>query len=548
MVADRGDKASNLTTIEELGAAAAQQGARVVVAPEMAVTGYCWPDEDEIRALAEPLDGPTIRRLTRLSQLTGAWFIVGLPELDQHVGTLHNTCVLVNENGCAGAYRKTHPFLVDPYWAVDGNHPPLVWSTPAGRVSPQICADLDYPEPSRVSALAGADWIAFSAAWVDEPAPSATWRLRAWENAIPIVAADMAGHELGIQFSGGSCVLDHEGCVVASIDVGQGFITASLDLDVGAAARRQRLSRRRPAEYQALAISKRWPRRAAERLFGSPTTTDHVMAAVLTAPPGDVPDPPPGVSLVVLPGFHLCGGDPLDPAAARTAADGWGESLGRARDFARENKCEVVTSLVEPGDAGTLHHTLVAVGQDARIVTRRATHISSRGDWATAGDGSWLVVAREWGRLALLTGDELTAFEPSRVCAIKDADLVAVPATITWPWPVRFPGTRVPLGPALQAPDPFFAHVGRLRAGDSNMWLAFSNWHPAETGACPSGIFAPDHVTVPRVEKVAESNGWLSLKCPTASPHELGAVCENKPQLIRRRTDLFAVPLLERRL
>lgn len=300
MVADRGDKASNLTAVEELGAQAAREGASVVVAPEMAVTGYCWPDEDEIRALAEPLDGPSIQRLTRLSKLTGAWFIVGLPELDQHVGTLHNTCVLVSEKGCEGAYRKTHPFLVDPYWAVDGNTPPPVWTTPAGRVSPQICADLDYPETPRYSALSAADWIAFPAAWVDEPAPSATWRLRAWENGMPIVAADMAGNELGIQFSGGSCVLDHDGCVVASIDGGQGYITASLDLDAGAVARRQRLSGRRPAEYRALAISKRWPRREAERLYGSLTTTSQVEAAVLTAPPGDLPIPPPGVSLAVL--------------------------------------------------------------------------------------------------------------------------------------------------------------------------------------------------------------------------------------------------------
>ena len=71
------------------------------------------------------------------------------------------------------------------------------------------------------------------------------------------------------------------------------------------------------------------------------------------------------------------------------------------------------------------------------------------------------------GRLALLTGHELAMFEPSRVCAIRDADLLAVPAALHWPWPVSFPGTQVPLGAELQAPDPHFAHVGRLRAGDS---------------------------------------------------------------------------------
>src|SRR3712207_9389310 len=68
-----------------------------------------------------------------------------------------------------------------------------LFRSPAGRVSPMICADLDYPEMARYVALAGADWAAVPTAWVDEPGPSASWRLRAWENALPVVAADMAG-------------------------------------------------------------------------------------------------------------------------------------------------------------------------------------------------------------------------------------------------------------------------------------------------------------------------------------------------------------------
>lgn len=549
LVATRGDKAANLTAIEDLGAKAAKQGATVIVAPEMALTGYCWPDEPGIRSLAETLDGPSVHRLSRLAKLTGAWFIVGIPELDRDLGVLHNTCVLVSPEGCQGSYRKIHPFLADPFWAVDGNGAPPVWSTPAGRVTPLICADLDYPEPTRYAALSGADWIAFPSAWVDEPGPSATWRLRAWENGMPIVAADMAGHELGVQFSGGTSVLDHTGSVIAAMDDGAGYVTALLDLDAAAVARRQILGQRRPAEYRPLAISKRWPRRAAEALFGHPPTADHVTAAVLTAPPGDLPAPPEETTLAVLPGFHLCGGSPPDHAAAEMAARRWDDALDRAAHFARENGCEVVTSLVEAGDAGRLHHTLVAVDQDSKVVTRRASHLAAHETWASPGDGSWLIVPRPWGRLALLAGQELAMFEPSRVCAIRDADVLAVPAATTWPWPVPFPGTRVPLGPELQAPDPHFAHPGRLRAGDSNVWLALANWDlgPTGTAGTPSGIFSADHVRVPRVEQVATSAGWISLACATTGPDELGMICETKPQLIRRRTDLFAKRLLEQR-
>ncbi len=226
MVAHRGDTQGNLEALEELTAAAARDGAVVAVAPEMAVTGYCWPDEEEVRALAVRLDGPVVRRLTALAARTGVWLVVGLPELDAGLGTLHNSCVLVGPDGLQGVYRKLHPFLADPFWAVDGNLAPPVWGTPAGRVAPMICADLDYPEVARVVALAGADWAAVPTAWVDEPGPSATWRLRAWENALPLVAADMAGSELGTQFSGGSAVLDHSGRVLASRDAGPGHVVA----------------------------------------------------------------------------------------------------------------------------------------------------------------------------------------------------------------------------------------------------------------------------------------------------------------------------------
>lgn len=547
LVAVRGDKDANLAALEDLGGEAARAGASVVVAPEMAVSGYCWPDDEEVRALAEPLDGPTVRRLVRLAKATGAWFVVGMPELDLRYATLHNTCVLVGPDGLEGSYRKVHPFIADPYWAVDGNRLPPVWKTPAGRVTPLICADLDYPEPTRYAALAGADWVAFPAAWVDEPAPSATWRLRAWENALPVVASDMAGHELGVQFSGGSSILDHEGNVLAALDDRQGYVVADLDLDRGRTARRRLLARRRPAEYRPLALSKRWPRRTTEELFGSPATADRVVTSVLTAPPGELPAVPAGTGLAVLPAFHLCGGRPGDERSARDAAVSWNEALHHLQAFAAGHGCEVVTSLVEQGRDGDLHHTLVAVDAAGDAVTRRATDLGPDMTWAAPGLEPWVNHVRPWGRLALLTGDELELFEPSRVCAIRDADVIAVPAALSWQFPVHFAGTRVPLGPELQAPDTCFAHPVRLRAGDSHVWIAFAN---AGTGAAgeagtPGGVFSPDHVRMPRTEAIAQGTGWATLSCATRPPDELGSICENKPQLLRRRTDLFAEPLLD---
>ena len=115
-----------------------------------------------------------------------------------------------------------------------------------------------------------------------------------------------------------------------------------------------------------------------------------------------------------------------------------------------------------------------------------------------------------------------------------------MPAAVAWPWPVAFPGSAVPLGAALEAPDPCFAHPVRLRAGDSHVWIAMAN----ADGPTPGGIFAPDHVRVPRAEVLADRPGWSSMDCATRGPDELGRICEEKPQLVRRRADLLAAPLL----
>ncbi len=269
--------------------------------------------------------------------------------------------------------------------------------------------------------------------------------------------------------------------------------------------------------------------------------------AVLRAAPGDVPPVPDGVGLAVLPAFHLCGGAPEGPEDAEAAAEAWSTAVATLRELARAGRCEVVTSLVEARGDGVRHHTVVAVPAEGEPVLHRVTHLGRHAAWATTGPGHGRPVRRPWGRMALLAGEELEPFEPSRVLALLDADVLAVPAAVDWPWPVPFVGSAVPLGPELQAPDPVFAHPARLRAGDSHVWLAMANALPAgRRRGTPGGIFGPDHVRVPRAEALAEHGGWTVLTCATRGPDELGEVCEDKPQLLRRRTDVLAEALLSR--
>jgi hypothetical protein len=74
-------------------------------------------------------------------------------------------------------------------------------------------------------------------------------------NGLTVVAAGKAGVEGGIRYSGGSCVVDHKGRIVAKAGTdGDELVVATIDL-TGAAETRARLSLdadRRPELYTLL--------------------------------------------------------------------------------------------------------------------------------------------------------------------------------------------------------------------------------------------------------------------------------------------------------
>ena len=54
-----GAKDQNIAQLQALVERAAQNGARLIVLPEMATTGYCWYSRDEVGPFVEPIPGPT---------------------------------------------------------------------------------------------------------------------------------------------------------------------------------------------------------------------------------------------------------------------------------------------------------------------------------------------------------------------------------------------------------------------------------------------------------------------------------------------------------
>lgn len=237
---------------------AARRGARLVVFPECALSGYGFASKRAAWPHAETVPGPFTRRLADACRALRAWAVVGMLERD---GTrLFNAAVLVGPRGVVGRYRKVHlPFLGIDRYATPGDRPFEVHRLPFGRVGMHICYDGSFPEAARSLRLLGADLLVLPTNWPEGAQMNArhTCLVRAHENHVHFLACNRVGTESGFRFIGRSQIIDCTGRPVAvARHARPTTIFADLDL---AAARRTRVIIK-PGEYELDRIGHRRPR------------------------------------------------------------------------------------------------------------------------------------------------------------------------------------------------------------------------------------------------------------------------------------------------
>lgn len=535
-----GQKERNIEQLLRLTEQAARAGAALIVHPEMATSGYCWHSRAEVAPFVEPLPGPTTERFAQLARRFGCYIVLGLPEVAPATGVFYNSAALVGPQGLLGVYRKTHSFIAEPKWAKDGDADLPVFDTPLGRIGIMICMDADFVEPARLLALAGADLIAFPTNWLDDKCPSATWMARAYENGVPIVAANRYGCERGVQFSGGSCVLGPGGAVLASSDSGDGVVLATLDLAAARAAAESRKALRRPALYDTLTLnSYHWNPLAFHGLYGHqplpPGRRSCVGVCDFTPVPGDLDatmrlldaalDSPAlaTAELVVLPEYTL-GGNPLD--AFQATGITLDIAVAALQALARRHGTTLIAGIAEGAD-DALFSTALVVSADGLLARYRKVHLApEERNLLSAGSERPPLLDLPLGRVGLLLGSDLLLPEPARCLAAGGCDLLAVPAAAGLP-PVRgIAATAVPLHPpGITEADERHFHLGRQRALENNCYLAIA-------GVGLSGLF------VPAPDRVGEVWGSGSATLDTTSSNELVApsLVRSKPLLAMRQT------------
>jgi predicted amidohydrolase len=258
------DKAPNQEAAERFVRAAAADGARLIVLPEMFnVLG----DAEVLRAGAETLDGPTLSQAKEWAQRHGVWLVAGsIMERVAGQDKLFNTSCLFDPQGeMRAVYRKIHLFDCDVPGASLHESATM---TPGGDIvraeadgvplGLSICFDLRFPELFRILTLGGARLIALASAFTERTGRD-HWeilvRARAIENQVFVVAANQVGASTPkLRWFGRSMIVDPWGVVLAQAPDREGYILADVDFAAQDHIRAQlpSLANRRPETY-------RWP-------------------------------------------------------------------------------------------------------------------------------------------------------------------------------------------------------------------------------------------------------------------------------------------------
>jgi predicted amidohydrolase len=215
----RENKKANLQKIEKFTILAKEQGANLVIFPELSLTGYVL--HDQVYELAEAILGPSTKKVEELAKKTGMHIIFGMPELSEKTeATIFNTAVFVGPTGVIGKFRKmylpTHSVFEEKRYFRPG-YQTAVFNTPVGNVGLIICYDIFFPEVCRLTRLKGAELMVCISA---SPAVRRNYfeiftAARALENTAFLAYVNLVGVEDGLQFWGGSRLVSPTGAVLA---------------------------------------------------------------------------------------------------------------------------------------------------------------------------------------------------------------------------------------------------------------------------------------------------------------------------------------------
>lgn len=186
---------------------------------------------------AQPPSGPAVSAWIEEAAAANVTVAGGFAELAED-GGVYNSLAIVDGAGLLAVYRKTHLWDREKLWFAPGEEVPPVVETAVGRVGLLICYDLEFPENIRSLALRGAEVVTVATNWPRSPRPQGerppeviNAMVSARLNRVFIACCDRVGPERGVEWTGGSVIVDEMGWPLAEArHDAPGLIVASCEL------------------------------------------------------------------------------------------------------------------------------------------------------------------------------------------------------------------------------------------------------------------------------------------------------------------------------
>ena len=267
------DEKTNIETVSDLIVKAAQQGAQIILPPELFSSPYfCSVEDESLFALAHPVhEHPSVIAMAKLAKQLGVAIPTSFFERDgPHY---YNSMAMIGPSGeIMGVYRKSHipdgPGYEEKFYFRPGNSGFKIWDIFGTKIGIGICWDQWYPECARAMALMGAELLFYPTAIGSEPYDEQLDTSRMWRramqghavsNCMPIIASNRIGSENSVngkqKFYGHSFIANEWGDIIADLGSDEdGILVAAFDLEL---IRKHRAGMgffrdRRPALYKRL--------------------------------------------------------------------------------------------------------------------------------------------------------------------------------------------------------------------------------------------------------------------------------------------------------
>lgn len=202
----------------------------LIVCPELFMSGYNIGQQ--LQAQAEPRRADFSAQISQLAKSTHTAIIYGYPE--QESDRLFNAALCVDSRGeiVANHRKLLLPPGFESIYFLAGNRM-TIFDLNSVKCAILICYDAEYPESVRAAAETGVELLIVPTALFDNwgVVSKKVIPARAFENGIWVAYANHAGIEGGLQYYGGSCIINPIGEDVARAGADETLIQAKIQVN-----------------------------------------------------------------------------------------------------------------------------------------------------------------------------------------------------------------------------------------------------------------------------------------------------------------------------